>query len=89
MSGATARTSGTLGWTGLALACIVLGWLGPLPGLSPDEQRALSITLFAMILWTAQPVPIEVSSFAVLLLLASSGLLTFTDTFAPFAGPTI
>ncbi len=89
MSGATARTSGTRGWTGLALACVVLGWLGPLPGLSPDEQRALGVTLFALILWTAQPVPIEVSSFAVLLLLASSGLLTFTDTFAPFAGPTI
>ena len=84
-----AWTPGTRGWTALALTCVVLGWWAPFSGLSADEQRALGVTLFALIMWTAQPVSVEVSSFAVLLLLPASGLLSFGDTFAPFAGPTI
>ena len=84
-----AWTPGTRGWTALALAGVVLGWWAPFSGLSVDAQRALGVTLFALIMWTAQPVSVEVSSFAVLPLLPASGLLSFGDTFAPFAGPTV
>jgi anion transporter len=76
-------------WLWLAVAVLVVGWLGPFPELSGLQQRALGIALFALILWSAQPIPIEISSLAVLLLLPASGLLDFAATFAPFAQPTI
>lgn len=84
-----ANLSRPQGWAGLAVACVAIGCWGPLPGLSGAEQQALGITLFALIMWTAQPVSVEVSSFAVLLLLPATGLLTFTEAFAPFAEATI
>jgi anion transporter len=77
------------GWAVLAVALVVGGWLAPLAGLSAEEQRALGVTFFALIMWTTQPVSVEVSSFAVLLLLPATGLLSFSAAFAPFAGPTI
>ncbi|MDA0337534.1 MAG: SLC13 family permease [bacterium] len=76
-------------WAALAITCVACGWLAPIPGLSSNEQRALGVTLFALIMWTAQPVSVEVSSFAVLLLLPATGLLSLAEAFAPFAGPTI
>lgn len=72
-----------------AVAALGIGLLAPFEMVSEPEQRALGITLFALILWTAQTVPIELSSLAVLLLLPATGLLDFAGTFAPFAGPTV
>ena len=77
------------GWAALAIACVACGWLAPMPGVSAAEQRALGVTFFALIMWIARPVSVEVSSFAVLLLLPATGLLSFAESFAPFAGPTI
>jgi len=82
-------SSRSQGWALLAVACVACGWLAPLPGLSTSEQLALGVTFFALIMWTARPVSVEVSSFAVLLLLPATGLLSFAQSFAPFAGPTI
>lgn len=76
-------------WLWSALAALLVGWWGPLPHIDPLQQRALGIAIFALISWSAQPVPIEISSLAMLLLLPASGLLDFASTFAPFAQPTI
>lgn len=75
--------------TGLALGCLLVGAWAPLSILSTDEQRALGVTLFALLAWTFRPVPVELSSFAVLLLFPGLGLLDFRGAFAPFAGPTV
>jgi anion transporter len=76
-------------WPGLATVLALFGWWAPIPVLPADEQLALGVTLFALIMWTSQAVSVEVSSFAVLLLLPATGLLSFGDTFLPFAEPTI
>ena len=76
-------------WSSAAAAAVLAaGFLAP-AWLPAPQQRALGVTLFALILWTAQPVPVSWTSLAVLLLLPASGLLDFGQTFAPFAGPTI
>lgn len=72
-----------------ALVLLAVGLAAPLPWLTPPERAALGVTLFALVLWTAQPVPVEVSSLAVLLLLPAAGLLDFAGAFAPFAGATV
>ena len=89
MTAGTANLNGQAGWIVVALGCLGLGWWGPVPGLSDGEQLALGVTLFALILWTTQAVSVESSSFTILLLLPLTGLLSFADTFAPFAEPTI
>ena len=53
------------------------------------QQRALGVAAFALVSWSAQPIPIEISSLAVLLLLPAFKLLDFSATFAPFSQPTI
>lgn len=82
--------TGAAHWVG-ALAALLLaaGFLAPPAWLPAPQQQALGITLFALVLWTAQPVPVSWTSLAVLLLLPASGLLDFSQTFAPFAGSTI
>lgn len=72
-----------------ACGFVLLGLLAPLSGLSDAEQMALGVTLFALVMWIARPIDVELSSFIVLLLLPATGLLDFSATFAPFAGPTI
>ena len=72
-----------------AAVLLAAGFLAPLPWLPAEQQRALGITLFALLLWTAQPVPISWTSLVVLVLLPVSGLVDFGRTFAPFAGSTI
>lgn len=92
MSGTTriqGPESRSLPWAGLAIICVVVGWWAPLPGLPQQQQLALGVTLFSLIMWTSQAVSVEASSFAVLLLLPACGLLDFSATFAPFAEPTI
>ncbi len=76
-------------WLWVAVIILLIGWWAPLSSLTAVQQRALGIALFALISWSAQPIPIEISSLAVLLLLPASGLLDFAATFAPFAQPTI
>jgi anion transporter len=71
---------------GLAL---IVGTIGPFEALSSEAQRALGLALFALIFWTTEPVSIELSSLVVLLLLPTLGLLSFEESFAPFAGKTV
>ena len=86
---ARAKT-GAARWVGvLAALLLAAGFLAPLDLLPAAQQRALGIALFSLLLWTAQPVAIAWTSLAVLLLLPTSGLLDFGQTFAPFSGSTI
>ena len=85
----TRAETGTARWVGAAVLVLAAGFLAPPGWLPAAQQRALGITLFALLLWTAQPVPIAWTSLAVLVLLPVSGLLDFGQTFAPFAGSTI
>lgn len=65
----------------LGLAALGLGFALDFP--------ALGLILFALFFWTAEPVPVELSSFLILLLLPAAGLLTFQESFAPFSGSTV
>lgn len=87
--GSRAKTGGARRVVVLAALLLAAGFLAPPAWLPAPQQRALGITLFALVLWTAQPVPISWTSLAVLLLLPAAGLLDFGQTFAPFAGSTI
>ncbi len=77
------------GWFWLAVAALLIGWWAPFPFMTAMQQRALGVAAFALVSWSAQPIPIEISSLAVLLLLPASKLLDFSATFAPFSQPTI
>ncbi len=70
------------------ICTVVLGLLAPLP-IDPAIQRALGFTFFALIFWSTEPIPIELSSFIFLLLLPLSGLISFEQSFAPFASTTV
>ncbi|MEE2659123.1 MAG: SLC13 family permease [Candidatus Latescibacterota bacterium] len=72
-----------------AVAILTAGLIAPLAVFDEEAQRALGLTLFAVVMWTARPVPVELSSLVVLLLLPATGLLDFAATFDPFARPTI
>jgi len=73
----------------LGLSALALGLISPFAHLDPAIQRALGFTLFALIFWTTEPVAIELSSLLLLLLLPAVGLLTFAESFSPFADKTI
>ena len=75
--------------TGAAFLVLVCGLLAPFDELPTLAQRAAGVALFAVILWTARPIPLELSSLLVLIIMPLTGLLSFQQTFAPFAGPTI
>ena len=49
-------------------------------------RLALALSLFTVVLWTFEPVPIEYSSLLLLLLLPLSGVLPFETAFAAFSG---
>ena len=53
----------------VGLLCLMIGFAAPFDGLAADAQHALGLALFAVVFWTAQPVPVEYSSLLVLLLL--------------------
>ncbi|MFC1525359.1 SLC13 family permease [Candidatus Latescibacterota bacterium] len=72
-----------------ALLCLAVGLVAPFSGVPAAGQRALGIALFAIICWTAQPVPLELSSLVALLLLPAAGLLTLRQSLDAFAGPTV
>ena len=73
----------------LALFFLALGLTAPLDVLHPLAQRALGLALLAIFLWTTEPLPLEYSSLIILLLLPALGLLSFQESFAPFAATTI
>ena len=71
-----------------AILILIIGLAAPFDiGVLP--QQAAGIALFAVLMWTLQPVPIEFSSLIILILLPMSGQLTFQETFGPFAGSTV
>ena len=71
-----------------ATIILIIGLAAPFDiGVLP--QQAAGIALFAVLMWTLQPVPIEFSSLIILILLPISGQLTFQETFGPFAGSTV
>lgn len=71
------------------LVCLVAGLIAPLPQIAPTIQLTLGIALFALCFWTFEPVPIQLSSLFLLVLYPLTDLLTFEESFAPFAGKTI
>ena len=73
----------------LALALLGTGLAAPFDLLSPAAQRSLGVTVCAVILWTARPIPIELTSLLLLLLIPLTGLLSFKETFQPFANPAV
>ena len=73
----------------LALSFFTLGLAAPLDILPPQAQRALGLVLLAIFLWTTEPLPLEYSSLIILLLLPALGLLSFQESFSPFAATTI
>ena len=68
---------------------LVAGLSAPLPEIEPLTQRAVGLALFAAVVWTVQPVPIEYSSLIILMLLPAMDLLSFQESFTPFARQTI
>ena len=72
-----------------ATALLLAGFAAPIDFLEPAAQRALGMTLFALIMWMAQPVAIELSSLVVLILIPATGMLSFETTFLPFANATV
>ncbi len=73
----------------IALVLLGIGLAAPFDLLSPAAQRALGVTVCAVILWTARPIRIELTSLLLLLLIPLAGLLSFKETFQPFANPTV
>ena len=71
------------------LICLVAGLIAPLTQIAPTIQLTLGIALFALCFWTFEPVPIQLSSLFLLVLYPLTDLLTFEESFAPFAGKTI
>lgn len=78
-------------WLGslLGIAALLLGLVAPVAALPSPVQNALGIALFALFFWTAQPIPIVLSSAAVLVLIPAVGLLSFEQTLAPLASKTV
>jgi len=73
----------------IGLVCLVAGLIAPLSHIAPTIQLTLGIALFALCFWTFEPVPIQLSSLFLLALYPLTDLLTFEESFAPFAGKTI
>ncbi len=73
----------------IGLIGLLLGIASPLTNVSPTIQTALGMAVFALAFWTFEPVPIEYSSLLLLLAFPLSGLLSFEQSFAPFAGKTV
>ena len=73
----------------LALTLLGVGFAAPFDLISPAAQQALGVTVCAVVLWTARPIPIELTSLLLLLLIPLAGLLSFKETFQPFANPTV
>ena len=73
----------------IGISFLALGLVAPFSLLPASSQRALGIALCALILWSTEPVPIEFSSLVLLLLIPAIGLLSFEESFAPFATKTI
>ena len=71
------------------VACLLAGLLAPLDTVDVEAQRALGLALFAIILWTAEPVPVEYTSLVVLILFPTLGLLSIQQAFAPFSASAI
>jgi len=78
-------------WCGAAvgLFALLLGLAAPLDSLNPEAQRAFGLALFAVVFWTTEPVPVELSSLFLLMLFPATGLLSFGESFAPFSGRTL
>jgi len=72
-----------------ATLMLIVGLAAPFDDFGSLSQKAAGIALFAVVMWTIQPVSVEFSSLIILILLPLSGQLTFQETFAPFAGSTV
>ena len=78
-----------IGGLAVGVAALLIGFSAPFDCLSIPIQQVFGLAVFAMIFWTIEIVPIELSSLWVLLLLPALGLLDFEQSFAPFATKTI
>ena len=73
----------------VAFLCLGLGFWAPFDAVDVGIQRVLGLALFAILFWTTEPIPIELSSLFILLLLPATGMLSFQESFAPFAEKTV
>ncbi len=73
----------------LGFIFLLLGAATPLPGLPAAAQWVLGLTLCGVVCWTLEPVPLEWSALFFLLALPASGVLTFAESFSPFANKTL
>ena len=71
------------------IAALLIGFSAPFDCFPTPIQQVLGLTVFALIFWTIELVPIELSSLWILLLLPALDLLDFEQSFAPFANKTI
>ena len=73
----------------MATGCLAIGFWAPFHSIPSPTQLTLGLVLASIILWTTEPIPLEFSSFAILLAIPAFGLLDFSTTFAPFSSKTI
>ena len=73
----------------LGLSGLLVGFWAPFEILPPRIQLVLGLVFFAVIFWTTEPIPLELSSLVLLLLFPALNLLSFHDSFSPFAGKTL
>ena len=73
----------------LGLFFLIAGLAAPFPGLPAAAQWVLGLTLCGVVCWTLEPVPLEWSALFFLLALPASGLLSFAESFSPFADKTL
>ena len=76
---------------GLLVGLVVLGvgLIAPFDGMSASAQRAVGITVWVLVFWMTEPVRIEYTSLAALLLLPVAGVIPFRAAFSAFSGTSI
>ena len=77
-------TAAAVGLLGLAV-----GIATPFDFLPDAAQSALGLIVFAVLFWSSQALPLELTSLLLLLAMPALGLLTFDQSFAPFAQKTL
>jgi sodium-dependent dicarboxylate transporter 2/3/5 len=82
------RLRRTAGWFGAPLVLLIL-WLLPIPGLSPEAHRLFAIVGMAMTLWVTEAIPLAATALLAPALCVLAGLGPARDVFKPFADPII
>lgn len=71
----------------LSIVVVLTVWFAPLPGLSPEGQKALAITLFTVVWWVFNIVPPAYSTLLMLVVYILLGLATPAQVFQIWTMP--